>query len=100
MFADSISDPSSVHWLIVARELRGHCRRNRLIGRASMLSNDGMAICGFLGIFVAQKVLGSLSDVSRDSTKRMKIIPKQENNFWKDCKKRYSPIKLLKDNFE
>ena len=46
------------------------------------------------------KMLGSLSEVSRDSTKPMKLIAEQENHFWKDCDKRYSSIKLLKDVFE
>ena len=39
----------------------------------------------------------SQSEISRDSTKPMKTIAEQENNFWKDCEKRYSLIKLLKD---
>ena len=28
------------------------------------------------------------------------MIVEQENSFWKDCEKRYSSIKLLKDAFE
>ena len=57
-----------------------------------------MAACGFLGIFMIQKVLGSLSEVSRDSTKvsrdltkPTKMIAEQENNFWKNCKKVIPP---------
>ena len=46
------------------------------------------------------EVLSSLSDVSSDSTKPTKMIAKQENKFWKDCKKRYSSVKLLKDALE
>ena len=55
-----------------------------------------LAACG-LEIFMTRKVLGSLSEVSHDSAKPMKMIAKQENNFWKDCEKRYSSIKLLKN---
>ena len=59
-----------------------------------------MAACGVLGIFMTQKVLSSLSEVSRDSTMPTKIIAGQENNFRKDCEKRYSSIKLLKGTSE
>ena len=48
-----------------------------------MLNDEGMAACGFLGIFMTWKVVGSLSEVSRDSTKPTKMIAEQENNFWK-----------------
>ena len=41
-----------------------------------------------------------LSEVSRDSTKPTKMIAEQENNYWKDCGRRYSSIKLLKDTFD
>ena len=37
---------------------REHGRRNRLIGRTSVLNDDGIA-AGFLEIFMARKVLGS-----------------------------------------
>ena len=60
-------------------------RRKRPIGFASILNDDGMVACGFLG---HENVLGSLSEVSRDSVKSTKRIAEQENNFWKDCKKR------------
>ena len=53
-----------------------------------MLNDEGMAACGFLGIFITPKVLNSLSEVSSDSTKRMRMIAEQENNFWKDYEKR------------
>ena len=49
---------------------------------------------------MTRKVLGSLSEVSRDRTKPTKTIAEQENNFWKDCEKRHFSIKLLKDTFE
>ena len=65
-----------------------------------MLNDDAIAVYGFLEIFITRKVLGSLSEVSRDSTKPTKMIAKQENNFWKDCKKRLTSIKLLRDSFE
>ena len=39
---------------------------------------------GFLGIFMSQKVLDSLSEASRDSAKPTKMIAEKENNFWKD----------------
>ena len=46
------------------------------------------------------KLSGSLSVVSRDSNKPTKMIAEQENNFCKDCEKRYSSIKLLNDTSE
>ena len=67
--------------------MRRRCgKRNGLIGRVSFLNDDGIAACGFLGIFMIRKVLGSLQEVSRDSTKPTKMITEQENKFWKDCK--------------
>ena len=49
----------------------------RVICRTSMLNDDGLAACCFLGIFMTQKLLGSLSEVSRDlrwsETKNLKI---------------------------
>ena len=92
------------NWGIMAdfQTLRqGAGRQNGLTGtgRNSVFNNDGMDACGFSGIFMTRKLLGLLSEFSRDSTKPMKIIAKQENKFWKDCEKRYSSIKLL-DTFE
>ena len=65
-----------------------------------MLNDDGMAACGFLRMFMTRKVVGSLWEVSRDSTKQMKMIAEQQNNFWKDFDKRYSSIKLVIDTFD
>ena len=48
---------------------------------------------------MTRKVLDSLSEISRDSIKPMKIIGEHKNNFSKDCEKRYSSIELLKDTF-
>ena len=62
-----------------------------------MLNDDGMAAYGFLGIFMTRNMLGSLSEVSRDSTKPTKMIKEQENNIWKHCEERYSSIRLLTD---
>ena len=45
---------------------------------------------------MTRKVLGSLLEISRDSTKTTKMIAEQEDNFWKDCEKR----KVIKDTFE
>ena len=45
------------------------------------LNDDGMAACGFLGIFMTPKVPGSLSEVSHDSIKPSKIIAEEESNF-------------------
>ena len=43
-----------------------------------MLDDEGMAPCGFLEIFMTRKVLGSLSEISRESTtKATKIIAEQ-----------------------
>ena len=75
-------------------------RRNGPIGRTSVLNDDGMAACGISGIFMARKVLASLSEVSRNSTKPMKMIIEKKNNFWKGCEKRCSSIKLFMDTFE
>ena len=70
-------------------------RRNRIICSASTLNDDGMAACGF-----SRNIL---------DTKNAKFIfrsftwlnqANENNNFWKDCEKRYSSIKLLKDTFE
>ena len=66
----------------------------------SVFNDDGMAVCGFLGIFMTLKVLGSLSKFSDGSIKPMKMISEQENNFWKDFEKGYSSMKLLKDIFD
>ena len=40
-------------------------RRYGLIGHTSMSSDEGMAACGFLGLFMTRKVVRSLSKVSR-----------------------------------
>ena len=82
-----------------SRERQTQGRQNGIIDRTSVLNDDSMAVCGFLGIFMARKVLGSLSEASFDSTRPTKMIAEQENDFWKDCEK-HSPIKLLKDTFE
>ena len=94
------------NWSVIAASGRNRTcktrergRRNRLIGLTSMLNYDGMTACGFLGIFMTQKVLGLLPEVSRDPTKPARMIAEQENDFWKDCEKCYSSIQLLKDIF-
>ena len=46
-----------------------------------ILNDDVMDAYGFLGIFMTSKVLGSLSEVSRDSTNPMKTIAEEQNNF-------------------
>ena len=58
------------------------------------LNDDGMAACGFLGIFmIDMEVLDTLSENSRDSTTEpTKMIAEQENKFWKDYEKRYSSV--------
>ena len=63
-----------------------------------MLNDDGIAARDFLGILMTRKVLALLSEVSRNSTNRTKMIAEQENNFWKDCGKGCSSTKFLKDN--
>ena len=73
----------------------GGGERDRLIGRISML-NEG---CLWLFRNMTQKVPGSYPEVSHDSTKPMKIIIEQENNFRKYFLKHYSHMKLLKDTF-
>ena len=80
-------------------KLREFWRRNGLVVRTSILNDHGMAVSGFSGIFMTPKVLSSLSKVSSDSSTPSKMIAEQENNFWKECEKRYSSIKLLKDTF-
>ena len=69
-----------------------------LICLASILNDDGMVVCVFLGIFMTQKMLSSL--VPCYSIKPRKMIAEQENNSWKDSEKRYSSPKLLKETFE
>ena len=67
-----------------SQKRRRHGRLNGLIGRTSVLNDDGMAAFGVLGIFMASKVIDSLSKDSRDLTKPTKMIADQENNFWKE----------------
>ena len=45
------------------------------------------------------RVPGAHSEILHDSTKPTKMTAEQQNNFWKDCEKCYSLIKLLKDTF-
>ena len=59
------------------------------IDRTSILNNDGMVSCCFLGIKCARFTYRS----SRDSVKPTKRITVRENKFWKDCEKRYFSIK-------
>ena len=59
------------------------------IDRTSILNNDGMVACGFLGIKCARFTYRSL----RDSVKPTKRIAVRENKFWKDCEKRYFSVK-------
>ena len=59
------------------------------IGRTSILNNDSMVACGFLGIKCARFIYRS----SRDSVKPTKRIAVNENKFWKGREKRYSSIK-------
>ena len=57
-------------------------RRNGLICLTFILHDGSMAGCGFLGIiFTTQKVLGSLSEISRHSTKAREMIAWQEIIF-------------------
>ena len=62
---------------------------------SSILNDDGIDACGLLGLFMTRKVAGSLSEVSRDPTKPVKMIAEQENSFWIDCEERYSSIQLF-----
>ena len=57
--------------------------------RTSILNNDGLVACGFLGIKCARFTYRS----SRDSVKLTKRIAVRENKFWKGCEKRYFSIK-------
>ena len=62
----------------------------------SILNNDGMVACGFLGIKCARFTYRS----SRDSVKPTKRIAVTENKFWKDCEKRYFSTKILMNTFD
>ena len=62
-----------------------------------MMNGDGMAVCGFLGIFMTRKVPDSISNVSCDSTKPTKITSEQEIIFGKALK---NVIEVLKDTFK
>ena len=66
------------------------------IDRTSILNNNGMVACGFLGIKCARFTYRS----SRDSVKPTKKIAVSGNKFWKDCEKRYFSTKLLKNTFD
>ena len=66
------------------------------IDRTSILNNDGMVACDFLGIKCVRFTYRS----SRDPVKPTKRIAVRENKFWKDCEKRYFSTKLLKNTFE
>ena len=72
-----------------AREVK---RANR---RTSIQSDYGMAACGFLGIFITRKMLGSLSEVSHDSNKPTKMITEQENNASGETRTRLQTSVLL-----
>ena len=72
--------------LVFSRERQWRGRRNGLIGCTLLLSDDSIAAGGVLGIFMTRKVLGSLSDVSRDTAIPTKIIAEQENIFGKTVK--------------
>ena len=64
------------HLCIEAEGDREHRRRRRQKGAiclTSILNDDGMAACRFLGISMTQKMLGSRSEVLRDSTMPKKI---------------------------
>ena len=73
---------------------------NVVIGRTSMLHDDVMAACGILGVSLTRKGVGKLSKVSCNSAKPKKMPAEQEAYSWKDCEKRYSFLKLLKNEFE
>ena len=75
-----------LHCLVIAqsRSLKIISREAKRADWPLILKDDGMATSGFLEIFMTQKMLGSLSEVSCDSTEPTKIIAEQENNFWKD----------------
>ena len=83
-----------------SREYQTCGMRSGLIGRTLMLSDDGMAASSFLEIFMTRKVPGSLSEVPCHSAKPTKMVAEQENNRRKNCEKRFSFIKLLKDTFK
>ena len=70
--------------LIRQPSARGLRRRNGVTCLTSIFTDDGMAACDFLGTFTTRKMLGSLSEVSRDLTKVAKMMAEQENNLWKD----------------
>ena len=71
-------------WNHLVRDRRRDGMQNGLMSRASVLNDDSMASCGFLGIFMTRKALGSLSEASLDAAKRRKMIAEPENDFWKD----------------
>ena len=82
------------------RECRRCGRRSRLIGQTSVLYDDDcMAACGCLGIYDMKSAGFTFRSFMR-LIQANKMIAQQENDFWEDCKKRYSSIKLLKHTFE
>ena len=96
----SVASVSRIWLSVKTRERLRHRRRNKLVCLTTILKNNVMAACGSLGIFMTRKVLGSLLKVSRDSTKSRKIKAEQKSNFWTNCEKNYSSIKLFQDTYE
>ena len=62
-----------------------------------MLIDDDVAACAFSGIFITLKVLGLTLRKFGGLHQANEMIAEQENKFWKDCEKRDSSIKVLKD---
>ena len=74
---------------------------NRLVCLTSIVNDDAMAACGLLGIFMTQKVPGSLSEVSRNSTKPWNERDRRILGFGQTGKnKNFSSLKLFWDTFE
>ena len=64
------------------RRILSEDRERALKAQDSILSDNGIAACRVLGIFMTRKMIASLFEVSRGSTKPIKMIKEQENNFW------------------
>ena len=56
-----------------------------------MLNDDSMAACRFLGIFMTRKVLGSLSEFSRESIKPTQMMQSRKIIFTKTVKNAVPP---------
>ena len=64
--------------------------------KTKVLNDDGMAACGFSGTFMTQKVQKFC--VTQTSQRKRCRAGKEQEKFWKYCKKRYSSDKVIEEH--